>query len=30
MQPTAGRRTAPFYIMKTRVLQATLAVASGG
>jgi hypothetical protein len=30
MQPTAGRRTASLHIMKTRPLQATLAVASGG
>jgi dipeptidyl aminopeptidase/acylaminoacyl peptidase len=29
MQPTAGRRTASLYFMKTRLLQATLASASG-
>ncbi len=30
MQPTAGRRTAPLSFMKTRPLQATLPLASGG
>jgi hypothetical protein len=29
-QPTAGRRTASLYFMKTRPLQATLALVSGG
>ena len=29
MQPTAGHRDAPLHIMKTRPLQATLALASG-
>src|SRR6266487_7212195 len=29
-QPTAGRSDVPLHIMKTRPLQATLAVASGG
>ncbi len=30
IQPTAGRRTSSIYFMKTRPLQATLALASGG
>ncbi len=30
MQPTAGPRTASLHFMKTRLLQFTLAVASGG
>jgi len=30
MQPTAGRRTASLHFMKTRPLQATFALASGG
>ena len=30
MQPTAGRRYALLYFMKTRSLQAMLAPASGG
>jgi hypothetical protein len=30
MQPTTGRRTASLHFMKTRSLQATLALASGG
>jgi hypothetical protein len=30
IQPTAGRRTASLSFMKTRPLQATLALASGG
>ena len=30
MQPTAGRRTAWLHFMKTRPLQFTLALASGG
>jgi hypothetical protein len=30
MQPTAGRSDAPLHIMKTRPLQATLALASDG
>ncbi len=30
MQPTAGRSDAPLLIMKTCLLQATLALASGG
>jgi hypothetical protein len=30
MQPTAGRRTASLSLMKTRPLQFTLALASGG
>jgi hypothetical protein len=29
-KPTASRRDAPVYIMKTRPLQSTLAAASGG
>jgi hypothetical protein len=30
MQPTAGRRTAALHFMKTRPLQAALALPSGG
>jgi hypothetical protein len=30
MQPPAGRRTASLYFMKTRLLQATLALAMCG
>jgi len=30
MQPTTSRRTASLYVMKTRPLQPTLALASGG
>jgi hypothetical protein len=30
MQLTAGQRTASPYLMKTRPLQSTLAIASGG
>ncbi len=30
MQSTAGRRTASFHFMKTRLLQISLAIASGG
>jgi len=30
IQPTAGRPDTPLHFMKTRPLQATLALASGG
>jgi hypothetical protein len=30
MQPTAGRSDAPVYLVKTRPLHFTLALASGG